>query len=104
MRVHHVRGVEEAERFDDAFGGGITELFSVTVHVNGGEGATRVLREDPRLSPVGELPLGLQDVRHEVGGEEERVLLSGGKIDPRLAGSSLGSATNSAEPPSNKAA
>ena len=51
MRVRHVRGEEEAERLDDAFGGGITELFPVSIHVDGGEGAPRVLCEDPRLAP-----------------------------------------------------
>ena len=78
VRARHVRGEEEAERLDGAFGGGITELFPVSVHVGGGEGAPRVLREDPRLAPIDQLPLGFQDVRHEVGGEEERVLLGRG--------------------------
>ena len=78
VRVHHVRGEEEAERFDDALRGGITELLPVSVEIDGGEGAARVLREDPRLAPVDQLPLGFQDVGHEVSGEEERVLLGCG--------------------------
>ena len=47
VRVHHVRGEEEAERFDDALRGGITKLLPVSVEIDGGEGAARVLREDP---------------------------------------------------------
>ena len=78
VRVRHVRGEEGAERFYDALGGGITKLLPVSVRVYGREGASRVLREDPRLVPLGQLPLGLQDVGHEVGGEEERVLLGRG--------------------------
>ena len=78
VRVRHIRGEEEAGILDDAVGGDITELFPVPVHVDGGEGAPRVLREDPQLSPVDQLPLGLQDVGHAVGGEEERVLLACG--------------------------
>ena len=37
-----------------------------------------VLCEDPRLASVDQLPLGFQDVGHEAGGEEERVLLGRG--------------------------
>ena len=39
-----------------------------------------MLREDPRLAPVDQLPLGFQDVGHEMGGEEERVLLGRGAL------------------------
>ena len=41
-------------------------------------GAPRAARVDPRLAPVDQLALGFQDVGHEVGGEEERVLLGRG--------------------------
>ena len=57
----HVREEEEAKRFDEALGGGIAKLLSVSVRVDGREGASRVLREDSRFSPFDQLPLGLQD-------------------------------------------
>ena len=68
--ILHVRGKEEAECFG-AVGGGITKLLPVSVFVDGREGASRVLREDPRLIPLNQLPLGLQDVGHEVGSEDK---------------------------------
>ena len=75
----HVREEEEAKRFDEALGGGIAKLLSVSVRVDGREGASRVLRKDhPRLIPLNQLFLGLQDVGHEVGGKKERVLLGRG--------------------------